>query len=103
MSYSRICDKCKKTASCPVSFFTERVWLCSSCAPAGKINMTEAHLSLEESSVKLKEVNDFIIKGTKDDLIEISRAIGVLLSSGRREVEYDIDGCRKVKLEIIYD
>lgn len=97
LEYTRQCDGCKKFIPCEMTYFTERMWFCEGCAQpesveAATINWQGISKMIDcpvgdVKNVKLSngKSSDIILLATKEELIDISRTIGLALSIGHAE------------------
>lgn len=105
LEYTRQCDSCKKFVPCGMTYFTERMWFCDGCSveivpsPPSEVSKLYDELAGDYKNVSKRLENlskDTLINLTasKDELIDISRAIGIALVVG--EVDTEIDNKRIV-------
>lgn len=81
LEYIRQCDMCTEYKLCDMTYFTERMWFCEACARPAIAATPIIPTKIETSN----KPGDIILLGTKDELIDISRTIGVALSVGQAE------------------
>ena len=115
LEYTRQCDMCKEFKSCEMTYFTERMWFCEACSqpavPAddgvnwqGLAKMIDCppenvqNIKLPPNTAICTKFGDIILLATKDELIDISRTIGLALSIGQAETPL---GERKIIVKVI--
>lgn len=125
LKLTRKCDSCNEFVSCPMTYFTDRLWFCSACSvpyqqpinPGAQVAINDLDdydfddvptlpgISRDDYAVPVNKSSHpikYIVKAPKDVLIAISRSIGMALSLNRNVEEVIDDSTGDlVKIEII--
>lgn len=98
LEYTRQCDGCKKFVACEMTYFTECMWFCEGCMIRAdhKERSVDSNVIVLYGEHRRDDIQKSLGKDTlinitasKEELIDISRAIGMALVVGDIDTETD--------------